>query len=341
MGCLRVAVVGCGAMASVLHLPVLTAMPEYEVLFLVDPERKRAEQLARRFGVGRVLTHHSSLSGDVIDLAVVAAPNDLHAPIALDLLSAGCHVFVEKPLALSTADCDAVIAAAADAERVLGVGLIMRYGHAVRLAKEILVQGLLGEVEYFEIEHGFDFAWPIASDYMLRPEAAGGGVLLDLGSHVLDLVLWLFGDPTIGEYRDDCFGGVEANCHLSVVVPSGAHGVVELSRDRNLGRGLSITAERGRLEVSLVENRVNLVLDEATAALTGHALIGDAPALPAQSTRDLVEAAHRGVADAIARGVALPVTGRDARRATSVIEDCYRNRLPLELPWVTAAEDGP
>jgi predicted dehydrogenase len=338
---LRVAVIGCGAMAAVLHLPVLTAMPEYEVAVLVDPQRGRAERLAERYGVEQVLTDHVRLSQDSIDVAVVAAPNSLHAPIALDLLAAGCHTFVEKPLALSAADCDALVAQAERAERVLGVGLIMRHAHALRLTAELLGQGLLGRIQSFQIEHGFDFAWPIASDYMLQPQAAGGGVLLDLGSHVIDLLLWLLGEPVAVDYRDDCYGGVEANCHLSVELATGVHGTIELSRDRNLTGGLTIAAERGRLEVSLLENRVNLVLEDGAAALQGHAALPPTPPMPLQTSRDLVEAAHRSMAAAVLHGAALPVGGAEARRAMAVIERCYRDRRPLDLPWVTSASAQP
>src|SRR4051795_12512552 len=107
----RLAVVGCGAVAQIHHLPAIDHSSRVEAAVLVDADEKRARALAERFGVPEVKTDFKDLPGQV-EAAVVALPNSLHAPVSIELLRRGVHVLVEKPMAMSVAECDAMIEAA-------------------------------------------------------------------------------------------------------------------------------------------------------------------------------------------------------------------------------------
>src|SRR6476619_4133576 len=167
---LRIAVVGCGAVAQLNHLPALASSRQAKAALLVDRELSRAQSLARRWGVPR---------------AVVALPNHLHAPVTIELLRRGIPVLVEKPMAPTVAECDAMIAAAAQARVTLAVGLEFRFFDSTATVRELLATELVGPLTGFDLRQGVIPRWPFATDFMLRKETAGGGVLADFGVHVL------------------------------------------------------------------------------------------------------------------------------------------------------------
>ena len=306
---LSVAVVGCGAVATNHYLPVLASSRRAEAVLVVDRDAERARASAERWGVAAA-TDHRQVPGRA-DAAVVALPNHLHAPVAIDLLRAGVHVLVEKPMALSGAECDAMIEAAAAGGARLTVGLQFRFFDSTRLVGELLASGLLGRLERFDLRLGVVSNWPFASDFMLRRETAGGGVLVDYGVHVLDLLLVWLGDWDEVRYRDDAMGGVESDCELDLAFASGVSGRVEISRTRNLANTCVFTGERARLEVGIwdPDPPIRLLLDGAAPTVSGSAEAPDAV--------DLVGRARR----APARGSTS--TARSCARSTT-----WRRRWP-------------
>ncbi|MFY9820747.1 MAG: Gfo/Idh/MocA family oxidoreductase [Thermoanaerobaculia bacterium] len=338
---LRLAVVGCGAVAAIHHLPALSLCRGAEATVLVDADPGRARDLAARFGVPETATDVRSLPGRV-DAAIVAVPNSLHAPVSIDLLRQGVHVLVEKPMALSVGECDAMIAAAEAGRSVLAVGLEFRFFDSSLFVRNLLRDGLLGKIQRFEMHQGVIPRWPFATDFMLRKELAGGGVLADFGVHVLDLLLWWLGDWTDVEYRDDAQGGIESDCELLLAFHSGITGTVELSRTRNLANTCLFEGERASLEVGIwdPDPSVRLLLADREVALDGRARRTEGSGV------DFLEAFVRQIddfADAIREGREPHVPGREGRRSQALIEECYARRQPLQLPWsvVPAGEQAP
>ena len=133
---------------------------------------------------------------------------DIIAPI--DLLQNEIHVLVEKPMALNSGDCQAMIESAKNAGVVLAVGLVRRFYHLERFVKQVIDSMLLGKIIKFDLREGVVFGWPVVSDSIFSKHNSGGGVLIDIGVHVLDLLLWWFGNYETVEYYDDSMGGVEA-----------------------------------------------------------------------------------------------------------------------------------
>ena len=181
----------------------------------------------------------------------MALPNYLHAPVAIDLLRHGVHVLVEKPMALNAKQCDDMIDSANYGNAILAVGLDFRFPKTSQYTYQAVQSGLLGNLLGFDLRMGADLTTFVRSDYLLRKESAGGGVLIDLAVHGLDLVLWWLGDYKQVSYCDDSLGGVEANCELHLKLASGASGVMEASRTRKLRNTCIISGERGTLEVGL------------------------------------------------------------------------------------------
>ena len=331
---LNIAIVGCGAIAKLQHLPCLARRDDCQVAALVEQNEARAERLAKRFEVASVFTDYRHLLGLDIAAAIVALPNHLHAPVSIELLKAGIHVLVEKPMALSVAECDAMLEAAEAGQAVLAVGLMRRFSHAGRFAKWAIESGLLGRITSFDIQNGFIHAWPIATDFFLRREMAGGGVLIDLGVHALDQLLWWLGDVESFEYYDDNYGGVEADCKLQITLKSGTKGIVELSRTRDLRETAIIRGERAELEVALVRNFISLRFPDGAVGIAGYATFPEQSPLPDQWVSDLIAAEHKDFLEAIRTGRSPTVPGTEARRSIALIEACYAARRPLKLPWV-------
>jgi predicted dehydrogenase len=177
--------------------------------------------------------------------------------------------------------------------------------------------------------------WPFASDTFLRRETAGGGVLMDYGVHLLDLLLAWLGDLQVDAYRDDARGGVEADCEIEVRAADGVRGAIELSRTRDLRNTCRFTGRRAVLEVALWDPdpaiRLRLAGDSERIELVGRSRRGGDDA-----GVDFHRAFVRQIDDfaAAVRGRRSPrVPGVEGRRSVAAIETCYRLRRPLELPW--------
>lgn len=331
MNRLRVAIIGCGAVAAQAHLPIATRSKEIDVTLLVDQNRARAEALARQFGVAGVATDAAAAIGSA-DAAVVALPHFLHAPVSIDLLQRGIHVLVEKPMALTTAECDAMIGAAQQGRAVLAVGLMRRFLTMFRFVRQTIDAGVLGQVRHVDIREGYIYDWPVASDFFFRKETAGGGVLVDTGAHTLDTLLWWLGDVRRVEYFDDSYGGVEADCLLRLELERGATGVVELSRTRKLRNTLIVEGDRARLEVDWL--RMRLTPTSCDGTLDGMIKLATPSQIPIAGYMEAMEASFVDWIETIRTGRDPIASGREGRRSVALIETCYRKRQRLELPWV-------
>jgi predicted dehydrogenase len=331
---LKIALVGCGAVTEHRHLPALARRDDCEVVALVDHDERRAKRLSTHFRVSRILTDYRDLLNCSVDAAIIALPNHLHAPASVELLKAGIHVLVEKPMALSVAECDRMLHAAEEGHAVLAVGLVRRFLHAGQFTKWAVESGLLGRVFSFHFQDGFIFNWPLASNFFFHRELAGGGVLMDTGVHTLDQLFWWLGDINSFEYYDDSCGGVEAECELHVILKSGAEGIVELSRTRNLRNTAIIRGERAELEVGLWRNSLSLRFLGSPVQVIGQGALWEQSATVEQSQIDLVAAEHNDLLEAIHAGRPLTVSGTEARRSIALIEACYKERRQLQLPWM-------
>lgn len=328
----RLGILGCGAVVERLHLPAARRVEGLEVVALVDRDPGRARELARRFGVPDVRTSFEELDGR-IDAALIALPNHLHAPVAIDLLKRGIAVLVEKPMALSAADARAMVEAAAAAGATLQVGLMKRFARGATLIRGALEQQLLGDVVGFSVEWGPRFHWPVTTDSGLNPSLAGGGVLTDFGSHFLDLLCWWFGEPTAVEYTDDARGGVEADCEVALTFSGAAGtvaGVARFSRIRELRNTVRVVGERLTIEWDHEVPDAVRVVPTAWSGPPPSLVYG---AAGAQSVQDLFVAQLRSFAASVATGAPAAVSGESVLPSVALIERCYRQRKERVHPW--------
>lgn len=195
---LRVGVIGAGAIAAVGHIPGLQKLEGVEVSAVCDKDVVRSREVAESSGIpGFYRDHRQMLADGVVDAVTVAVPNALHAPVALDALRAGKHVLCEKPLATSLADAGAMVEAAEEGGLLLGTNMHYRLAAEMQALKGAVAEGLLGEARYAHVRFLRNRDIPGFGSWFTRKELSGGGVLMDVGAHMLDLVLWLLDSPRV------------------------------------------------------------------------------------------------------------------------------------------------
>ena len=328
---IRLAVVGCGAVARIYYLPSITASNRFELIALVDRYLPNAQKLGEEYGIPAAVEDYGEIAAH-IDAAIVALPNYLHATVSIDLLRRGIHVLVEKPMALSSRECETMISAASDAGAVLAVGMDFRFIRAFQFVQQVLDQGLLGDIIRFDIRQGVVLNWAVSSDYLLKKDKAGGGVLFDFGPHILDLMLWWFGDYERVEYYDDAAGGIEANCEIHLMMQSGVSGTVELSRMRTLSNTCTIRGSKGILEVGIWDHNPRVQLNIAGSDL---GLDGTITSLgtPDRHFRDVFCRQLDDFADAMLHRREPFIPGREGKRCIALIEACYASKKFLRHAW--------
>jgi predicted dehydrogenase len=207
---LRIGIAGAGLVTARAHLPAVLSCPEVELAALVDTSVERAHELAARCGPTPRIAADVRDVLDCVDAMIIATPNASHGELAVRCLEAGRHVLIEKPLATSVAEGEAVVAAARRSGKVAAVGYNRRFLSAVPLMKELLDDGYFGELRRFAYQFGVLGGWAPVSAYNLQRQSAGGGVLTVEGSHFLDRLIYWFGEPVSCACFDDSEGGPEA-----------------------------------------------------------------------------------------------------------------------------------
>lgn len=192
---IRVGVLGTGAIAQVAHLPILTRMRGAEVVGLADADRAKARTIADRFGVPRIAASAEELLGwSDIDAVVVCTPSNLHEEHVCAALEAGKYVLCEKPLALSSAGAERILATPGAEERLV-VGMNQRFRSDAVTLKPFISGAELGDVFYLRTGWLNRRVGRGRGSWRHRRTRAGGGVLMDLGFQMLDLALWLLDYP--------------------------------------------------------------------------------------------------------------------------------------------------
>jgi predicted dehydrogenase len=232
---LGVGLVGSGFMGRT-HAFAFTSAPQVfdlplrpELTVLADRDEPTAAEAARKLGFARSVGDWRALVDDpAVDLVAITAPNDLHKPVALAALAAGKAVYCEKPLAPALADARDMAEAARKSGATTLVGFQYLKNPLIRLAREMIESGELGELVAFRGIHAEDYMTDPDAPFSFRNEAVGGGVLMDLGSHIVSLARYLAGPidevsgatATVHKARPAAGGGrkqVEADDHSCFV----------------------------------------------------------------------------------------------------------------------------
>lgn len=195
----KLALIGCGNVAQVVHLPVLEHMPDVEIVAIVDPDKRKAEAIASRSHIPSVFVSLDQLLASPVakDLHAIdiCTPTDTHRPLAIQAMEFGLDVLVEKPIARTVKEAREMVAAATEYKRKLMVGMNNRFRPDTMMLKTFIDKKELGKVFY--IKSGWLKQQSSLSAWHQQKEKSGGGVILDLGIAMLDLGLWLLDYPDV------------------------------------------------------------------------------------------------------------------------------------------------
>ena len=196
---MNIALIGTGAMARRFLNAVDGQVRDVRFVAAHSRDAERLEQFRKEYPRIECTTSLKELLGrEDVQAVYISTPVVTHAPLSIAAARAGKHVLCEKPMALTVADCEATVEAAEANGVVLQIGYMMRFHPAHQLLKERIAAGELGTLRFLHLERtsSIDFLSPDMPEHrrwFLRPEVSGGGVLMDLGSHLIDLLLYLTG----------------------------------------------------------------------------------------------------------------------------------------------------
>lgn len=193
---LKVAVVGCGKIASLRHAPEYAANPQCELIGFYDVDRSRAKTLADHFG-GSVFSSLNELAESDADAVSICTANIHHSQNTVFLLRAGKHVLCEKPMAVTRDECESMLAEAYKADRRLLIGLNQRFSQTHVAAREKILSGAIGRPIAFHtaFTHPGPEIWTgMSNTWFFDKRIAAFGAMADLGVHKADLIHYLLGE---------------------------------------------------------------------------------------------------------------------------------------------------
>ena len=190
----RVGLVGSGFISAI-HADALKRCAGAEIVAVASPTRGKAGAFARRHGIPRHFTDYRKLLDlDEIDLVVLGIPNDLHCEVTLNAAAAGKHIVLEKPMCLSLAEADQMLAACRRAKVKLMYAEELCFAPKYVRLKQLLDSGALGHPELLKQSEKHD--GPHAAHFW-DVERSGGGVTMDMGCHAIEFFRWMLGRPAI------------------------------------------------------------------------------------------------------------------------------------------------
>ncbi|MDX2306640.1 MAG: Gfo/Idh/MocA family oxidoreductase [Hyphomicrobium sp.] len=331
---MRLAIVGCGAITEAGHAPGVIASRYGRLTTLVDIDIERARALGKKFGISDVRDNTRGLA-ESVDGAIGAVPHHVHEAVATDILGQGLHLLMEKPLGCSVAECERIVSASRRSGTTLATAMLRRFVAANRMVRRIIEDQMLGTVESFSFDEGQLFSWPIKTPFLLQPNYPGRGVLIGNGSHIFDLVRWLFGDVADIAVSADSDNGGESDATIDLKMTSGARGAIRLSRIRALDSGIRIRFSRGEVHVPPFGDDVKLMgLDGRPIAVAKPEAEFDVSTNSAQM-RDLMALQVDNFVVAARLGRRPEVDGADATDTIRLVERAAAKVRVTRMPWST------
>ncbi len=276
---LRFGVIGSGKFAEACHVPGLQSHPHAEVVALCGRRYDQTRAMADRLGIRDVHTDHRELCARAdLDAVTIATPNVYHADQAITALSCGKHVLCEKPLAITVAEAHQMVRAAEQSENVHMVSFTYRYLYGIQHLRRRVQKGDIGEPYYLRAQYdSWEGLAPNSTvGFREKLSLAGGGMLYDLGSHLLDLARFILGPidlvtgffHSIPRQRPDSRTGQPADVETDDVAAAwfrhenGARGQVFMSRATPTvmeKSSVEVIGPHGALRASLSRGSVDIL----------------------------------------------------------------------------------
>ena len=339
-------VYGYGKVAE-LHARALSAVPGARLAAVCGRDASRRDAFAARWGLASRASAAEMADHDGVRAVVVATPHPLHRAHAIECSQAGLHAIVEKPLALSVEDCDAMIAAAAAARKLLGTISQRRWYPAARRIREALDSGKLGAPA---LGQAIMLGWRDEAYYRSDPwrgswAGEGGGVLINQAPHQLDLLSWFMGPVVeVSAYWANLnhpYIEVEDSAVAALRFPGGALGSILVSNSQKpgiyakvhvhgtSGASAGVQTDGGAMFVAGMSGVLEPPYNDLWTVPGEEGMVAEWKAEDealfgkVDATWHFFALQHADFAEAIMEGRDCAVTGRDGREAVRLMEAIY------------------
>jgi len=190
---IKVGIIGTGGISSV-HIPGYKALDNVELYAACDIDEEKVKKVAEKHNIKHVFTDYNEmLKLEELDAVSVCTWNSVHAPASIAALKAGKHVLCEKPMAMNTKEAEEMLKVSKETGKLLMIGFVRRFGNDCRILKDFIDNGMMGDIYYSKATYLRRAGYP--GGWFGDKKRSGGGPLIDLGVHVIDLVRYLMGGP--------------------------------------------------------------------------------------------------------------------------------------------------
>ena len=260
----RMGVVGCGKIATSSHMPALNKVPGARITALFDTDQSKAEAARQASAPDAEIfqDYDSLLKSGLVDAVTICTPNSLHCPQTLAALRAGLHVLCEKPIAATLPEATEMVECARAQGRVLHINQSIRYSGLYVKVAELVHSGAIGQPRHIRcIRAGGstpDVGWSPGATWFVN-KSFQGGLVLDIGIHMADMMRWLFGDVArISALVDTWKEGIDVPDNVSALFrfQNGATGILELSWTLPSGAGLlEVYGDQGTIRLGFAGDK--------------------------------------------------------------------------------------
>lgn len=331
---LRIGIIGVGGIAQGRHIPAFLQLSDIcELAALSDVNVDRARETAEKYNIPYVFENYHEVFS-VVDAVCICTPNKFHAEISIAAMEAGVHVLCEKPMALSAKECEAMIVASQKADKVLAIAYHYRFMKESQAAQKVMSEvGTPLVVRVQALRRRKVPGWGVFTNKDLQ----GGGSLIDFGCHLLDLALWLMGNPNHievsgttynqlskipnqvnqwGEFNHETF---EVDDHVTAYMrfENGASMLFETSWSAN------IKDDQIHVSISGVDGGISVFPFELYTAKNGMLLNSEAAWLPGEEDPGLPQA--RNFIEACLGINELVVKPEEALQVSQIIDRIYES----------------
>lgn len=322
----RIALVGCGAITESFYLHSLqSCCKRLQSVLCIDTNAEQARQTAGRIPGAEWKTDYHIEPGTV-EGAIIAVPHHLHYPISRHFLEQGVHVLCEKPIAETGEEVRKLVEIASASAVTIAVNNTRRMMGSSILVKNILQQNLIGEILDITYIDGNEFDWPTMSGFYFDSKRSKKGILLDMGSHALDLICWWIGaKPDVISSETDSFGGYEAMAALKLKYGN-CLATVRLSRLSRLSNMYCIRGRSGSIEGGVYESsRITLKVNGRSREIRSQAGTTSMPDIGPTLVRNFLNVLA-GLEDPL-------VPAAQVISSIELIDEAYKTAKRISMPW--------
>lgn len=342
---LRVGVVGLGI--GRMHIDGWRRHPQVDVVAIADTDAQRLAQVGEQFGIAqRHASLEAMLDAQALDVVSICTPNKFHKDLTLKALAAGCHVLCEKPMAMSAAEGREMLEAARRAERRLMINFSFRFTAQSRALKAQVDAGVFGEFYFGRSVWHRRKGMPGFGGWFGTKALSGGGPLIDLGVHRLDLALWLMGYPKPAWVMGSTYDPIARQAAERAGKPFDVEDLAAAFIRFDNGASLVLEAswaghirERELMETRLLGTRAGLLQKNLDEGYTFDAQVfteqhGSAFDMHLHATDDAAPPAMHDYAEAILAGRPHPAPAEEGLRVMEILDAIYesaRSGRPVEM----------